>query len=352
VAAPQLSWLIGVDVLVLITPGSDRRVDATLATVRLARLAGVPHVVVMSVTTADYAATIFGGQFAEIERQVKSLAVGQGFTYTLVRVPLFYENYFGFAEALRHRDAIESAIDPEQPYSPAAVSDIGEATANIAADIEGAYLCQTLALAGESHTLSQLTQWLGQFRGRPVTYEHITLDANRQLLLDFGFEAWQADGIIELYKLVNEGAYRFDAAELTAALGHPPLPAARWLQHSTLAARPDPDAGDDESKGEEAISQAASDAGAMGETSEPGRPEEAEDWPTSTEQALVADPGQARPRAPTLALTKQMDELFNEVFALEQQGRYAEATEKQAQRLVEIKETYDAARLPPESVET
>jgi len=267
------------------------------------------------------------------------------------------------------------------------VSDIGEATANIAADIEGAYLCQTLALAGESHTLSQLTQWLGQFRGRPVTYEHITLDANRQLLLDFGFEAWQADGIIELYKLVNEGAYRFDAAELTAALGHPPLPAARWLQHSTLAARPDPDAGpdgllaeqegaghqgagqtvageaaadqaavalpgDDESKGEEAISQAASDAGAMGETSEPGRPEEAEDWPTSTEQALVADPGQARPRAPTLALTKQMDELFNEVFALEQQGRYAEATEKQAQRLVEIKETYDAARLPPESVET
>lgn len=51
-----------------------------------------------------------------------------------------------------------------------------------------------------------------------------------------------------------------------------------------------------------------------------------------------------RPRAPTALMMEQMEEVWNQVFLLESEGRFMEAAEHQASRLVEVKQQYDTNR--------
>jgi len=114
------------DVLVVITPGAiDQRVPATITTAQHARDAGVRRLIVVSVSTADDTSTTFGAQFNEIEREVRKVAEGGGaggaaggpgtagggaagggsgdgkMAYAFARLPLFLENYYGFAAAVK-----------------------------------------------------------------------------------------------------------------------------------------------------------------------------------------------------------------------------------------------------------
>ncbi len=56
--------------------------------VAAAKSAGVGHVVVVSVSTADIVSTTFGRQFSELEAFVKQ----SGLAFTLLRLPLFTDN--------------------------------------------------------------------------------------------------------------------------------------------------------------------------------------------------------------------------------------------------------------------
>ena len=100
--APPPEWMRGLDVLVIITPGNDERVPATLRTARQAAAAGVAQLIVVSVSTAELADSIFGKQFEEIERGVAAVAAASSSAlhFTIVRLPLFLENYYGFAQSL------------------------------------------------------------------------------------------------------------------------------------------------------------------------------------------------------------------------------------------------------------
>ena len=79
------------------------------------------------------------------------------------------------------------------------------------------------------------------------------------------------------------------------------------------------------------------------------RPRPPREPPSSKEAASEVEPpkasgGAARPRAPTTMLQEQMEEVWNEVFLLEAEGRFLEAAEHQASRLVEIKQAYDTVK--------
>ena len=50
----------GLDVLIIITPGNDERVPSTIRMVQAACQAGVAHLIVVSVITADFTQTVFG----------------------------------------------------------------------------------------------------------------------------------------------------------------------------------------------------------------------------------------------------------------------------------------------------
>jgi hypothetical protein len=337
--APPPEWMRGLDVLVIITPGNDERVPATLRTARQASAAGVAQLIVVSVSTAELADSIFGKQFEEIERGVAAVAAASSSAlhFTIVRLPLFLENYYGFAQSVRDNDAIRCAVDPAARYSPIAVTDVGEALAAIATDTSGAHLGATLSLAGASHTFAEVAAWLGDARGAAVRCERIGTDECRDALLGFGFQQWQADGVLELYDLISAGRYDFESAALEALLGHPPVSVQAWVTHAAPAFAAVASDRAEADSGRDAASSVAS-------LSVDGGGEGASDDDEEEEVAAAADDdGVPRPRAPTVAAQAAMEELWQRVVLLEEQGEMKEAAELQAEKLVEIKEEYDAA---------
>lgn len=84
-----------------VTPGEENRADIALRTFRACKEAGVKHMVVVSVLTADMQETIFGRQFTEIEAHVKQL----GIPYTLLRLPVFMENNRAYKKTIKVQSA-------------------------------------------------------------------------------------------------------------------------------------------------------------------------------------------------------------------------------------------------------
>ena len=309
--APPPEWMRGLDVLVIITPGNDERVPATLRTARQAAAAGVAQLIVVSVSTAELADSIFGKQFEEIERGVAAVAAASSSAvrFTIVRLPLFLENYYGFAQSVRDNDAIRCAVDPAARYSPIAVTDVGEALAAIATDTSGAQLGATLSLAGASHTFGEVASWLGEARGAAVRCERIGTDECRDALLGFGFQRWQADGVLELYDLISAGRYDFESAALEALLGHPPVSVQAWVAHAAPAFAAVASDRAEADSGRDAASSVASLSVEGGEGAS-----------DDDDEVAVADDDVPRPRAPTVAAQAAMEELWQRVVLLEEQG--------------------------------
>ena len=85
--------LKGVHALFIVTPGAQNRAPLTISTAEYAKKAGVKYQVIVSVPTAVKKDTIFGAQLSEVETSVKGFGV-------FLRLPIFYENYFGFKDTI------------------------------------------------------------------------------------------------------------------------------------------------------------------------------------------------------------------------------------------------------------
>ena len=232
---PQDAWLRPLDSLVLITPSNDQRVPSTIKMCTAATRAGIKHIVVVSVITAERNDTVFGQQFQQIEGAIKELCATCSTRYTIVRLPLFLENYYGFTESVKAEGIVRCSMDPTQRYSPIAVSDVGEALAAIAADSGGRYHNKTLDMAGEAHSCAEMVAWLGAARSAPVAYEKVSADAALETLLKCGFLRWQAEGLVQLYELISQGEYQYSTSTLKQVIGHEPLSVREWLRSAAPA---------------------------------------------------------------------------------------------------------------------
>ena len=64
-------------------------------------------------------------------------------------------------------------------------------------------------------------------------------EASKQFLLGIRFPEWQADGVMELHRLVNEGAMETNhpegAVDTEAILGRPATTAEQWVKEAAPA---------------------------------------------------------------------------------------------------------------------
>ena len=67
--------LSGVHTLFITTPATENRVELATSTAELAKKAGVKHIAVVSVNTADFTGSIIADQFNAIEGKISSLGV-------------------------------------------------------------------------------------------------------------------------------------------------------------------------------------------------------------------------------------------------------------------------------------
>ncbi|GJP45649.1 hypothetical protein CLOM_g12813 [Closterium sp. NIES-68] len=226
--------LQGVDYVFVIAPGHADRQKIAIAAIDAAKAAGAKFILVLSVSTAELMDTIFGGQFWPVEAHAKA----SGLPFTIIRLPLFMENNYGFAESIKDASAIYSSYEPDKPFTAVSVDDVGEAAAKIFADTE-AHKGKTYNLTGPSATAADIAHAFSGALGKAVSYNFVPYEASKNWLTHSGFPEWQADGVIELFKAINAGAVQTNdpanGKTLETILGHPPTSVNAWAKAHAAA---------------------------------------------------------------------------------------------------------------------
>ena len=219
--------LLGVDILYIVTPGAENRVQLTLSTAWLAKTAGVKYIVVVSVLTADLYRTKFGRHFTEIEGKISKIGV----PYTFIRLPLFTENFWSFKDAIVSLGGIFCPADPEKPFTTVAVEDAGSASANILLNPAN-YAFKTITVVSNCQTFSEVAKEFSAALGKTVKYVRVPYEAAKMSFLGMGYPEWQVDGILELYKEIDSSnpiMSNSDVKTFTEVTRKPPTDLKKWL---------------------------------------------------------------------------------------------------------------------------
>eukprot|EP00270_Netrium_digitus_P016416 TRINITY_DN588_c0_g1_i2.p1 TRINITY_DN588_c0_g1~~TRINITY_DN588_c0_g1_i2.p1 ORF type:complete len:328 (-),score=43.75 TRINITY_DN588_c0_g1_i2:122-1012(-) len=228
------SALQGVDYLYVITPGHIDRSKIALAAVEGAKTAGIKFVLVLSVVTAELGDTVFGQQFGPVEAGVKS----SGVPYTLIRVPIFVDNNYGYAGTIKEQGTFYGPVDPDKPFTPATIRDIAAVAAKILSAPEP-HIGKTYKISSPAYTHNQLAKAFTDAVGKPVTYTQVSYEAAREALVGFGFQPWQVDGVIELNKLIDSDSPVVNdpegAEHVEEILGQPAETIEEWTKAAAQA---------------------------------------------------------------------------------------------------------------------
>ena len=200
----------GVNSLFIVVPGTENRAELSIKTAEAAKEAGVKHLVVVSALTAEHTDTIFGKQFNEIESSISKLGV----PYTFLRLPLFVENYFGFKETIQKMSTIIVPVDPTKPYTPVVVGDAGKTAAAILVD-PSKHANKTYPIVSDRHTHNDVAKTFSEALGKEVTVTTNSYEDAKKFLMGVGLPEWQVDGILELYKLIDNGSSTTNQEDLS-----------------------------------------------------------------------------------------------------------------------------------------
>ena len=195
----------GVDALYIVTPSSKNRAELATVTAEAAREAGVKHLVVVSITAAPITDTIFGAQVTQIEEYVKKLEV----PYTVLRLPYFLENLWGFKDTIAGQGTIYCPANPEKPFSSIVAEDAGVAAAVILSD-PAKHAGKTYNLVSDRQTFNDMAQAFSKSLGKEIKYVRIPYDSAKKGYLEMGLQEWQVDGVFELISLIDNDSPEMD----------------------------------------------------------------------------------------------------------------------------------------------
>lgn len=222
-----------VNALYIVCPGTENRAELSIATAEAAKEAGVKHILVLSVATADLTDTIFGKQFNEIETAVSGLGV----PYTFLRLPLFIDNYFAYQGTVKDQSAFYGPVEPNKPYTPVAVEDAGSAASVILSSPEK-HAGKTYTVVSDRHTFGGVAEAFTKGLSRDVKYVRVPYEDAKAAFMQMGFPEWQTDGIMELYKLIDSGSPVTNQESLndfTEITGKKPTSLCTWVMRVATA---------------------------------------------------------------------------------------------------------------------
>ncbi|KAJ8903417.1 hypothetical protein NDN08_004525 [Rhodosorus marinus] len=216
--------LVGVDCLFIVSPGVADRAPLVLKTMKSASTAGVKHVMVVSVLNAG-TDSVFGRQFKFIEDGIKLL----GFEWTILRLPLFMENYWGFKDSIVSQSAIYCPVDRTAPYTPTVTENVGQMAAKIMSN-PAPHTEMTYKVTAPAHTFGEVADAFTASMGKEISYVQVPYESAKQAFMGMGFQEWQADGIMDLYHGIDEGvAYLNDTGDYEAVMGVKQPDVATWV---------------------------------------------------------------------------------------------------------------------------
>lgn len=225
------SVLKGFDCVFVVTPGHEDRTKLALNSVEAAKLAGVKYTLVISVLTTDESETIFGKQFRPVEDAMQSIGLK---SYGILRLPLFMDNTYGYAQGIKDQSTIYDPRDPNKKFTPISVADIAKAAADILANPD-AHHNKTYKLVMPGYTMTELAEAFTTVLGKPVTVTTVSYEAAKEAFMGMGYPEWQVDGIMDLFHLIdadspvtNETVDTRDFETITN--GEKPMTMMEWVQ--------------------------------------------------------------------------------------------------------------------------
>ena len=219
--------LKGVDALFIVTPGVENRGPLAIATAEAAKEADVKFILVVSVLTNSLTDTIFGRQFTELEGKVSSLGV----PYAFLRLPLFVDNNWGSKDTIQGQSTFYGPVSPDKPFTPVVVEDAGNAAAVILSDYTK-HTNKTYSVVSDRYTHSDLAKAFTEALGREIKYVQVPYDAAKQAFLGKGYPEWQVDGILEIFKLIDNDSPVTNQADLSVyktLTGEEPTSIKAWV---------------------------------------------------------------------------------------------------------------------------
>jgi uncharacterized protein YbjT (DUF2867 family) len=196
------------------------RMGAALA--EAARRADISHFVYSSVGSAARQTGVphFDSKF-QVEEHIRRTGV----PYTILRPVFFMENW----QAMRgmiEEGTLAQPLDPARTLQQVAVDDIG-AFAALAFEHSGKWLGQSVELAGDELSMTQMAEMFGRVLGREVRYQQVPWDQ---------FESKAGHEMTLMYRWFNDVGYNADIPELRQHYGELST-LERWLHANGWAKR-------------------------------------------------------------------------------------------------------------------
>ncbi len=154
--------------------------------------------------TADVKGTVFGEQFTKLEGLVKAAGV----PFTFLRLPIFIDNNWGNLQTIKEQGKIYASGTPNGKFSPVAVQDIADSAAAILSNpaAAGTHAGKTYILTAPTTTNAEIAKAFSTALGKQVDYIQVPKEAAKQAIVGLGLQAWQADGILQLYDLFDQNS--------------------------------------------------------------------------------------------------------------------------------------------------
>ena len=217
------------DTVYLVIPGHEDRTKLGLNGLEAAKEAGVKHVLLLSVLTAE-TDTIFGRQFKPLEDKVKELNLN----YTIVRLPLFMDNTYAHVGSIKSESKFYVPQDPKMMHTPVAVADVGKASADILA-APTKHSGMTYKLVSPAFTLEDLSVAFTKSLKTDIAVVLVPYEAAKEAFMGMGFPEWQTDGILELYKSIDSGSAitnEKDTGDIEKITGEKAMDVDAWVKQN------------------------------------------------------------------------------------------------------------------------
>ena len=190
----------GADTVFLVSPNQKDRSVQTNCGISACRRAGVGHVVVLSSTCAERdEPSIFGDQCKQIEAYIKTTRMG----YTIVRIPILLDNYLSQLQSMSEYGIFYRPLPANATRNSVAISDVGAAVGTILLT-PGKYMDKTISLNGPHTNCGFAAAAFTAAFNKPIIYEQVTYESYKDTLLESSMPEWQANGILELFKMFED----------------------------------------------------------------------------------------------------------------------------------------------------
>eukprot|EP00525_Craspedostauros_australis_P000822 CAMPEP_0198116114 /NCGR_PEP_ID=MMETSP1442-20131203/9460_1 /TAXON_ID= /ORGANISM="Craspedostauros australis, Strain CCMP3328" /LENGTH=300 /DNA_ID=CAMNT_0043773813 /DNA_START=44 /DNA_END=946 /DNA_ORIENTATION=+ len=225
--------LEGFDAAYLVIPGVQNREEVGMNGLDAAKAAGVKFVLLLSVLTVGEKDSIFGKQFIPLEAKVKDLGV----PHAIVRLPLFIDNLFAAMGSIKGEGVMYDPRDPTKPHTPATITDIAKASADILANPDK-HDGKAYDIVSPPYSVNDLAAAMTKALGKEIKVVTVPYEAAKKGYMDSGLQEWQVDGIMELFHLIDAesaATCTTNLGDVEAVTGEKAITMEQWVEQNAVA---------------------------------------------------------------------------------------------------------------------